>query len=141
MRRHFSNMVKYFFVGGASAVVDLSLFLVFAVWMELNFLVIGGLGFLVATWVNYLLCIRFVYASGQRFSMRGEVLGVYLASSGGFILHELILYFAHESFGLHIFVAKVVAIGLVFFWNFSVRNFYIFAGPGRRRARSQAAAD
>ena len=129
MRQHFNNMVKYIFVGGAATCVDLSLFLVFAVWLGLNYLVIGGVGFLIATWVNYLLCIRFVYASGTRFSSRGEVVGVYLVSSGGLILHELLLYFAHESFGLHIFLAKVAAIGLVFFWNLSLRNFYIFASP------------
>ena len=129
MRRHFANLLKYFFVGGAAACIDLVVFAAFAVWLELNYLVIGAVGFIIATWVNYVLCIRFVYTSGKRFSARGEVVGVYLVSSGGLILHELLLYFGHENFGLHIFIAKVLALGLVFFWNFSIRNFYIFARP------------
>lgn len=129
MRRHYLNLVKYFCVGGIAALVDLSLFAVFTLWMSFNYLVVGGIGFLVATAVNYLLCIRYVYQSGRRFSVRGEVIGVYIISAIGLTLHEIILYVSREDFGLHLLVCKILAIALVFFWNFSLRNFYLFAQP------------
>ena len=127
LRSHFKKLVKYFFVGGAAACVDLSIFYFLSINLSYNYLLTGAFGFLLATWVNYVLCIKYIYISGQRFSGRGEIFGVYLASSVGLLMHELALYGFHEYFGAELMLAKILAIGLVFFWNFSIRNFYVFS--------------
>jgi putative flippase GtrA len=130
MRVHLLNLVKYAIVGGCATVIDLGIFAVFAVWLPFNYLVVGGVGFLLGTAINYVLCVRYVYVSGQRFTARVEVVGVYLVGGVGLILHEVILYLAYERYALPLMLCKVLAIGLVFFWNFSLRNFYLFASPG-----------
>lgn len=129
MRTHLSNLAKYFVVGGTAAVFDLGIYTIFAVWLPFNYLMIGGIGFLVGTAVNYVLCVRLIYQSGQRFSTRGEIIGVYVVGVVGLSMHQLILYLAHESFALSLMVSKILAMGLVFFWNFGMRNFYVFASP------------
>jgi putative flippase GtrA len=123
------NLVKYVGVGGAATVVDFLVFAIFANWLAYNYLVVGATGFLLATGFNYVLCVRFIYQSGMRFSARGELIGVYVVSGIGLVLHVGILFVAREQFGLHLMLCKVVATGLVFFWNFGARNFYLFARP------------
>jgi len=130
MRVHLLNLVKYAIVGGCATIFDLGIFAVFAVWLPFNYLVVGGVGFLLGTAINYVLCVRYVYVSGQRFTARVEVVGVYVVGGVGLILHEVILYLAYERYVLPLMLCKVLAIGLVFFWNFGLRNFYLFASPG-----------
>ncbi len=129
MKTDIYRLVQYVFVGGAAAVVDLGIFAVFTLWLGYNYLLIAGAGFMIATTVNYWLCVRFVFRSGVRFNRQAEITGVFLVSGMGLILLEIILYSLVEGAGLPLLAAKLVAMGLVFFWNFSARNFFIFAGP------------
>ncbi len=129
MRAHLQNMFKYLFVGGTASLVDWSIFWVFAVELEWNYLLVGGGGFLVAAGVNYWMCIRFLYESGARFSQRREVIGVYAISGIGLFFHEIILYLTVQELQIHIMWCKIFATGVVFFWNFGLRNFYLFASP------------
>jgi len=120
-------MYKYFFVGGFAAAVDLVIFSVFAIWLSGNYLVVGALGVIITTAVNYALCVKFVFDSGSRFSMHGELTRVYIVSLMGLVFHEIVLYYCYETFGLPLLVCKIVATGSVFFWNFGARNFYVFS--------------
>ena len=127
MNPHARNFGKYLFVGGAATAVDWSIFAIFAVWLSFNYMVVGGVGFLIAAGVNYLLCIKFVYRSGARFQRREEVIAVYMVSGMGLVFHELLLLAAHEFLALPLMLCKVLATGAVLFWNFGARNFYVFA--------------
>ena len=91
MRGHLLNLIKYVLVGGIATLVDLCIFAVFALWLPFNYLLVGGIGFAAGTAINYALCVRYIYVSGQRFSTRGEVLGVYLVGGLGLTLHEVLL--------------------------------------------------
>ena len=130
MHGHLLNLVRYIVVGSIATAFDLGIFVLFAIWLPFNYLLVGGIGFVVGTAVNYVLCVRYIYVSGQRFTARGEVIGVYLVGGAGLTLHEIILYLAYERYALPLLLCKVLAIGLVFFWNFGLRNFYLFASPG-----------
>jgi putative flippase GtrA len=129
MRKHMANFARYFLVGGAATLVDWSVFAIFAVWLSFDYLVVGGIGFVLAAGVNYLLCIKFVYISGIRFNGRHEVAAVYLVSGIGLIMHEIILLASYEYLALPLMLCKVLATGLVLVWNFGARNFYVFAEP------------
>ncbi|MCZ6830721.1 MAG: GtrA family protein, partial [Gammaproteobacteria bacterium] len=58
MRGHLINFLKYFMVGGVATLFDLGIFTLFAVWLLFNYLVVGAVGFLVGTAINYVLCVR-----------------------------------------------------------------------------------
>jgi putative flippase GtrA len=120
------NLPRYFLVGGTAATVDLSFFLIFSTWLGFNYLFVGILGFVIATFVNYVLSIRWVFISGQRFTRQTEIQYVYIISLAGLGLHALILYSAVTYFGLLDIAGKIIATGLVFFWNYSARNYYVF---------------
>ena len=62
------KIVKYFFVGGLAAVVDIGLFYLGAGVAGWNYLIVGTVSFTIATLVNYVISVR---ASIQRRSTVG----------------------------------------------------------------------
>ena len=133
-KQHLDNLMRYLGAGGTAAVVDLSIFWFFAIHYGLDYLLVAGLGFLLATAVNYHLCVRFIYISGQRFSGSTELFSVYFVSAIGLALHEVAIYLIHEHLAVPLLGSKILAIGLVFIWNFGIRNFYVFAAPASRES-------
>ena len=84
------KIVRYFFVGGAAAIVDIGIFFLFAKLAGYDYLLIGCIGFLVATAVNYVLSVKHVFRSGIRYSKRKEVALVYLVSMVGLAINTSI---------------------------------------------------
>ncbi len=117
------KIVKYFFVGGAAATVDIGLYTFFAVYLDYNYLLVGMGSFVIATAVNYLLSIRHVFDSGTRFTKNKEVLMVFVVTGVGLLINQTILFICVEYVEIGKFVAKVMATGIVFFWNYSIRFF------------------
>ena len=120
------KIVRYFFVGGAAAVVDIGIFFVFAKLAGYDYLLVGCIGFLVATAVNYALSVKHVFRSGIRYSKGKEIALVYLVSLVGLAINQLVLYLLIDKMGSEIMLAKLAATGVVFFWNFSARHFIVF---------------
>ena len=123
------RILRYFAVGGAAACVDIGLFMLFAGGFGLPYLWVAAGSFLVATLVNYVLSVRFVFESGRRFRRRWELILVYLVSGIGLALNQAILAAGVEIAGLGLLAAKLVATGTVFFWNYLSRRFFIFGPP------------
>ena len=82
--------------------------------------------FVVATAVNYVLSIRVVFSTGARFSMRHEIVLVFLASLVGLAINQRALWFFYRVVGWNVLIAKCIATGSAFLWNFSARNSFIF---------------
>jgi putative flippase GtrA len=120
------KIFKYFFVGGVAAVVDISLFIVFAKILTYNYLLVGALTFLIATFVNYILSIKFVFQSGQKHKKQKEILLVYLVSAFGLAFNLIILYVCHDIINIELTISKLIATALVFFWNYFIRKYFIF---------------
>ena len=121
---------RYFLVGGAAACVDIGLFLAFAKGLGLPYLRVAAASFVIATLVNYVLSVRFVFRSGQRFGRRWEIALVYLVSGVGLAINQAILFMCVEWMHLGLLLAKLAATGTVFSWNYLARRFFVF-GSGR----------
>ena len=124
------RIARYFLVGGAAACVDISLFMLFAKGFGYPYLWVAAASFIVSTFVNYVLSIRFVFVSGRRFRRRWELALVYLVSAIGLALNQAILAAGVELAGQGLLVSKLAATGMVFFWNYFARRVIIF-GPTR----------
>lgn len=120
------RIARYFGVGAMAAAVDISLFYLFAKTLGYNYLVVGTLTFIVATLVNYILSIRFVFRSGVRFARTHEMLLVFAISAVGLALNQLALYAGVSKFGLGLLLSKVCATGAVFVWNYLARARFVF---------------
>jgi putative flippase GtrA len=126
-----SKFVKYFIVGGISAIVNVIIFFIFAEVMRYNYFAIGALAFIVATFVNYILSIKYVFKSGIRFGKHKELFWIYVVSIIGLIENEVILYLFASLLRIEIMISQIIAIGAVFFWNYIARNSFVFRSDER----------
>lgn len=120
------KIIKYFFVGGVAALVDFLIFALFVKILALPWFISGVTGFTVATLVNYFLSIRHVFTSGARFKKHKEIVLIFFVSFIGLIINQLILWQCIDFLFLDPLFAKIIATGIVFFWNYSARNQFIF---------------
>ena len=120
------GLARYFVVGGVAACVDIGLFMLFAKVLGLPYLRVAVGTFILATLVNYLLSVRFVFLSGRRFTKRWEIALVYAVSAIGLVLNAAILWLGVELGHLGLLPAKLAATGTVFFWNYLARRLFVF---------------
>lgn len=120
------KIVRYALVGATAAAVDFLFFAILAKWAGLNYLLIGAVGFVIATTLNYFLSIRFVFESGVRFKFWREISLVFLISLTGLAVNQAVLYLGIGILGWEMLLTKLLATGSVFFWNFGARSQFIF---------------
>ena len=123
------KIFRYFVVGGVAATVDIGFFFLFAKVAEFNYLAVAPVGFILATWVNYQLSVRHVFRSGVRFTRGREIVLVYVISTVGLLINQAILYGLVDLVGADLMLSKLTATATVFLWNYSARNYYLFASP------------
>ena len=121
-------MLRYSVVGMTGTFVDWLLFALLVYVLDWHYMLAGTLSFILATLVNYLLSLKWVFTGGRHARHR-EITLVYLASAVGLLINLGVLYGLVEFLALHLFLAKVLASLSAFLWNFSARYFWIFAGP------------
>ena len=124
------RVAQYFGVGAAAAAVDIALFALVAGYFGYNYLVVGCATFVLATGVNYVLGVRFVFESGVRFARAHEIVLVFAVSAVGLVLNQAALYVAVGRLGAPLVPGKLLATALVFAWNYLMRARVVF----RRRA-------
>ncbi|MBT8537124.1 GtrA family protein [Polynucleobacter paneuropaeus] len=120
------RIVRYLFVGGTAAVVDIGLFSLFAGYLGWPWIPVSVVTFILATLTNYFLSIQFVFESGARHKKHVEMLGVFIVSGLALLVNQVVLYLAIEILGWHLILSKIVATGIVFFWNYYGRSKFIF---------------
>ena len=116
---------RYFIVGGASALTDWSFFALFLYAAGTHYLIAGTLSFMIATALNYVLSVRYVFNAGRR-SRHTEIALVYLASVVGIMINLAVLSGLIEYLSIHPLLAKVISTVSAFGWNFCARYFWIF---------------
>lgn len=120
------DFIKYFFVGGLSALADFIIFVAFYYIIK-NWFISGLISFCIATFLNYYLSIRFVFQSGSKLKKSQEVFLVYVISFIGFVLNQSILFLMIEKFYLNVYLSKIATVGIIFIWNFSGRKYFVFS--------------
>lgn len=120
------RIVRYFFVGGVAASIDIGLFYIFAKQIGWNYFLVGAGSFSLATLANYILSVRHVFQSGVRFARHHEVMLVYLVSLVGLAVNQTVLYVGVEKLLIDLMYAKLLATAMVFFWNYGARAKFIF---------------
>jgi putative flippase GtrA len=122
-----STVFSYLMVASAGAVVDLIVFASLVYLAGVGYIIASIPAFFLATLVNYILSIIFIFQSRTRFSQWKELAIIYLVSGTGLLWHLILLYLFIDILVFHVMFGKILALGFVFFWNYLVRRFYIFS--------------
>jgi len=121
------KVARYFVVGAMSAAVDFGLFgLLLWALGKANWFAAAAASFVVATAFNYALSIRMVFSSGVRFGRGHEVMLVFLVSAVGLVVNQSVIWLFYQIAGWNIWIAKCIATGTAFLWNYTARNSFIF---------------
>jgi len=121
------KLFRYLFVGGFAAVVDFATFALLTRGEILHWFPAALASFTLATLVNYFLAIHFVFESGVRFSSKHHEVGLtFLVSLIGLCINQFTLWACIHFHGLDPLIAKVVGTGVVFFWNYGARRYFVF---------------
>jgi putative flippase GtrA len=124
------RIVRYLFVGGAAAAVDIRLFFRFARVPGFNYLLPGAGSFFIATAINYVLGVRHVFESGVRCRQAHGIILVLLVSAVGLAVNRAMLFVGVSQSRLDKPFAKVLTTRTVFPWNYNARAHFVFKGKG-----------
>ena len=122
-----AHFFRYGLISGVSLAVDVSLLIIGREVFGLSYLLAATISFLVGVAVNYLLCLGTVFNS-SRFKNRTVEFSLTLFIAGvGLAINSGVMWLMVTHFLVYYLVAKLVSSGIVFFWNFVVRKYYIHA--------------
>ncbi|MBM3231190.1 GtrA family protein [Candidatus Peregrinibacteria bacterium] len=118
------QFMRYFFVGGTAAVVDLLVYTVLLKYAGFHYASAAFVGYMLGLAWNHLLCIYWVFESKHHRSK--EVMMVFLIALGGLLWTWGILYALISLFGVDEVIAKMISQIIVLLWNFGMRKVYVF---------------
>ena len=125
------QFASYFAVGGVSALVEWCVFSLLEYLLDVPYLLATVLAFLVSTTVNWILGRTFTFRdSAYREKKAKEAFLVFLVSGIGLVFNLILMYLFVDIFGMDTnllkTVAKIMATGLVFIWNFLSRKYWVY---------------
>ena len=126
------QFISYFFVGGIAAIVEWLIFAFLSNVIRVDYILSTMIAFLVATAVNYILGKLWTFRKSKLYinKQKKEIIFVFGASGVGLLINICLMYILVSFLGLNTNIlklfSKILATGIVFFWNFFVRKFVIY---------------
>jgi len=119
------QLIKYVGVGGTAALVEWTTFALLIKAARVHYLAAATISFVLATAVNYLLSVLFVFVRG-RHPAHKELILLYAVSAIGLFLNLLLMSLFVGVFAMQKMPSKIAATGIIFFWNFGARKMWVF---------------
>jgi putative flippase GtrA len=120
--------LRYIVVGAVATVADMLALYILTSILHVMYQISAACGFVFGLTVNYLLSIRWVFASRMMSSRSMEISAFAIIGIAGLGLTEAIMYVSVERLHTHYMFAKAAAVVIVFAWNFIMRRTLLFAG-------------
>ena len=133
-----TQFIRYLFVGGFSAVIDIGCLYILYTFFGVNHLIAAACGFSIGLLTNYLISIAWVFETTGK--PKEEFFLFSLIGLGGLGWTELILWFAVDLAHTSVMVAKLTALILVLIWNFGMRKKFVFIRTPKSVDRTPTAA-
>lgn len=121
-----NQFVRYFFVGGISALIDWGLFYALHLIAGYHYIAAAAGSFVLSVIINFFLGREFVFKNQCRFNANIEALSIVAMNTTGLLFDLLIISLVIELVQVHPVAAKIGATGLVFIWNFSMRRWWLY---------------
>lgn len=122
----FVQLIRYGLVSVVALVVDFGGMVLLVELLSVHYLVAATVSFTAGLIVNYVLSRLWVFNESRYRSKAGEFIAFSLIGIVGLLLNNGIIWLSVEHVGMHYAVSKVIATGVVFFWNFGLRKIIVF---------------
>lgn len=120
----FKQFFIYLIVGGLATIVEWVAFYGLNYKVGINYMVATALAFVVSTFANWAFG-RLLLFHGK-YNIFKELARIYAASIIGLLINLCIMWVGVNKIMLPAMIAKVIATGVAFFWNFIIRKFFIY---------------
>ncbi len=125
------HFISYVLVGGIATIVEWGCYYLFDPVLHINTYVAIALAFIISTFANWLAGRLITFRNAEKKNIVKELVQIYGVSVIGLLMNELIMFvfmafIFKEPTSLQRMVAKVVATGIVFFWNYLIRTLVIY---------------
>lgn len=119
------RLVRFGIVGASGMVVDFAVTWLCKEKLRWNKYVSNSLGFVIAATNNYVWNRLWTFES-QSEAVGREYLSFLIISVIGLGLNNLIIYLLHDKLRLNFYLSKLIAIGCVTLWNFTLNYVITF---------------
>ncbi len=124
---NFLQFFRYIFVGGASFVADSGLLFIITE-AGLPYLISGVISFTFGLAVNYILSKLLVFSNKTEGAERNREIAVFaIVAVCGLGITEGLMWLFTEKIGLWYMLSKVIAAGIVLFWNFFMKKLLLYS--------------
>ena len=118
------QFVRYFFVGGVAAVVNIGMLYVFTDLFHIYYLVSNIFSFTLGLIVNYLLSKKFVFQDEKNINKSKEFLIYAIIGVLGLGFDTLFMGLFTGVMKIYYMLSKIISTMLVFIWNFVARKVF-----------------
>lgn len=128
LKRLIVDAMKYGVASVVALVVDFGALLILNHVFDVNYLVAATVAFLFGLIVNYAMSHNRVFTDPVLKNKSTNFIAFGLIGVIGLLANDIIIWFAHDKVGLSVFFAKMIAVAVVFFWNFLARRQLLYRG-------------
>ena len=119
------SVIRFGITGASGMLIDFFLTWLFKDQFHINKFLANGIGFSAAVTSNYLINRAWTFKSTEA-RMGKQFAGFILVSLIGLLLNTFFIYLFNNLLLIPFYVSKVMAIGLVFFWNYGANFLIVF---------------
>lgn len=116
------QFIRYFFVGGIAAVVNIGLLFLLVDIFDINYILSNIIGFVFALLVNYGLSTMFVFTKDNSMSKIFELVMYVIIGVLGLGFDTLILWVCTSKINIYYKISKIISTMLTFIWNFLAKK-------------------
>ena len=127
MKVMIKEAMGYIAASAVALAVDITILWVLVHFFLWWYLAAATASFLSGLAVGYSLCVAFVFKFRKLKDWRVEFLSFAAIGAAGLLINTLVMGFTVKYLGMHYLIAKCVAAGLTFSWNFLARRTWLFA--------------
>ena len=115
----------YFIVGGLATIVEWGAFYLLSSIFKLHYATATSLAFILSTGANWLVGRLILFRDSKQNTAK-ELVKIYMVSIIGLLMNITIMFITIEKIGIQRMNSKIIATGIVFIWNFVIRNLVIY---------------
>ena len=124
-KKLFSQIIKFGFVGGTAFVIDAGLLFLLTEFCGIHYLISGMISFTASVIYNYILSVKFVFDTNERYQKSRNFALFIIFSIIGLLLTELIMKIGVDGIGLNYLLVKIGATAIVMVYNFITRKKFL----------------
>jgi putative flippase GtrA len=125
LAKEYLEILRYFFVGAASACLDILIFVSFIYLLDFIWYFAALISFIFSTALNFYLSKKYVFLNSSS-KLRLQFFLICIVSIIALTLNYLILYLTIDLMKFTIIYSKFLAIIGCFFFNYLLRKYFVF---------------